>query len=166
MRYYNVYFYSDCPVEQNIDNYPSYWVWKIENSTQNDPTPQGAVKMSLVELQNYKQTHKTNYNSWLNTKIEASTIADKKVKKAIKSANNIISKFCAENIVLGITQAGKTKLIADVLQDVFYYAQTGSLYECLSAMDAITITPEMSPFLTENRRTELKNKIIAVLTNL
>lgn len=166
MRYFNVYLYESCPVEQNVENYPSYWVWKIENTTSNAEVPQNAQKMSLAELQQYKQTHKNTYNNWINSKIEIQTIVDKKVKKAIAGVNSAINKYCAENIVKGITQANKTKLIADTLKDVFYYAQSGSLYECLTALDQVQITQEMSPFFTEAIRTELKNKINSLLANL
>jgi len=164
MRYYNVYLYSEC--QDNCDNYPNYWVWKIENASQEDTIPNGATRMSLNELMQYKKDKRSDINSWITSQVSFSTLADKKVKKAIQSVNNVVSKYCAENIVAGITQAGKTKLIADTLKDVFYYAQTGSLYECLNALDAIEITPETSPFLTETIRSDLKNKINNLITNL
>lgn len=166
MRYYNVYFYSSCPPEQNIGLNPSYWVWKLENCLQNDPVPTDATRMSLSELRAYKQLHKASYNTWVDAMVTVQTLADKKVKKAIKGVNSIINKFCAENIVMGINQANKTKLVADEFKDVIYYAQTGSLYEALSALDLVVITPEMSPFLTEARRTELRDKLLNFLANL
>lgn len=166
MRYYNVYFYSNCPIEQNLESYPSYWIWKTEKCNQNDLVPQNAIRMSLEEIRQYKQSKKIILNSWSAQKTEYQTLADKKVKKAIKGANNLINKFCAENIVMGITQAGKTKLLADTLIDVFYYAQTGSLYECLSSLSSVQITAEMSPFLTESRKLELQQKLSNLLTTL
>lgn len=166
MRHYNVYLYSSCPVEQNPENKPSYWVWKVQKCEQGAAVPEGAQRMSLTELRQYKQTNKTNFNSWVATRTDYQTHADKKVKKAIKGANSLINKFCAENIVMGITQVGKTKLLADALRDVFYYAQTGSLYECLSSLSAVQVTPEMSPFLTEERKTELQQKLSNLLSTL
>ena len=166
MRNYNVYLYSECPQEQNTQNYPSYWVWKIENCECNDPIPSGASRMTIDELTAYKQNNRDTYNSWIQTKVSMCTVVDKKVKKAINSVNNVMSEFCAENILMGITQAGKTKLIADTLRDVFYYAQTGSLYEAKNALNAIVITEEMSPFLTENRRQAVIAKIDDLLSTL
>lgn len=166
MRYYNVYFYSSCPVEQNQESYPPYWVWKTQRCNINEEIPLGAQRMTLEELRQYKQNNKVNINSWVSQKVEFQTHADKKVKKAIKGASSLISKFCAENIVMGITQAGKTKLLADTLRDVFYYAQTGSLYECLSSLSAVQITPEMAPFLTESRKAELQQKLFNLLNTL
>lgn len=166
MRYYNVYLYSQCPLEQNTESYPSYWVWKVEKCLKTESVPSGALRMSLNELMVYKQSKKIDYNTWVNTKVEASTVVNKKVKKALNGAADLMSKFCAENIVLGITQAGKTKLIADTLKDVFYYTQTGSLYECLTALDAIVVTPEMSPFLTTQKINDLKSKVLDLLGTL
>lgn len=166
MRYYNVYFYSSCPVELNVENFPSYWIWKIEKASQNDPIPENATRMSLNQIHQYKQQNKTAFNNWVRSKTDMYAPVDKKVKKAIKSVNDLINRFCSENIVLGITQQGKTKLIADTFKDVFYYAQTGSLYECLSALNAIVITQEMAPFITEERINNIKTQINDVLNNL
>lgn len=166
MRNYNVYLYNECPIEQNSQSYPSYWIWKIENCLCDDSVPNGAIRMTLDELISYKQANKDTYNTWIQTKVSTCTMIDKKVKKAINGVNSVMSEFCAENIIMGITQAGKTKLIADALRDVFYYSQTGSLYEAKNALNAITIVEEMSPFLTENRRQEVITKIDDLLSTL
>jgi hypothetical protein len=90
-------------------------------------------------------------------------VVRRKIEKAKILFERIATEFSTENVLMGITQAGKTKLIADTLKDVFYYGQTGSLYECLAAIDAIVITPEMSPFLTEDRRAILRQRVLDVL---
>ena len=162
---FNVYLYNECPSELNPQNYPSYWIWKIEKAL-SEEVPQGAIRMTLLEITAYKQTHKANINAWTQTKVDAYIPVRRKVIKAIESANDLIRQFAAENIAMGITQAGKTKLIADILKDVFYYAQTGSLYECIAAIDAIVILPEYAPFITEERKTDLKNKVLDVLADL
>lgn len=166
MRYYNIYTYANCPAEQNVDNYPGYWIWKIENANQFDPVPENSVRVSLTELMQYKQTHKDNYNLWVKSKADSYAPVDKKVKKAIKGVNDLMNRVCSENIVMGITQSGKTKLIADAMKDVFYYAQTGSLYECYNALGEIQPTEEMSPFLTPTRITTMREQIMNLLTNL
>lgn len=166
MRYFNVFLYNACPIDQNPEGQPSYWVWKVQKCSPTSPVPDGAVRMTMSELRAYKQSKKLEYNAWVNSKVEISVPSDAKVKKAIKNVNNVINKFCAENMVLGVVQAGKTKLIADALKDVFYYAQTGSLYECLASLDAVTITPDMSPFITAQRKAELREKINNLIINL
>lgn len=163
MKYYNVFLYQSCPSEENLEGYPDTWVWKIEECSENDIIPIGAQRMNKEEIRNYKQSQKNIINNFINTKVSSATLVDKKIKGAAKGVKNIIDVFVAENIVMGITQSGKSKLIANVFRDAIFYSQTGSLYECLEAIDLIEITPEMSPFLTEVRKTELKNKILALI---
>lgn len=164
MRVYNVYTWATA--DNNPENYPSEKIRLIENAVANSPVPPNAQRMTVKQINDYKASIKTNINTWVATKVAPATQAGKRVKKAIKNVNELIKRFASENIVMGITQAGKTKLIADALKDVHYYAQTGSLYECLTAIDAVDITPEMAPFLTSERRTQLKTDLINILTNL
>jgi hypothetical protein len=100
------------------------------------------------------------------TTLDMETIIRAKVNKSINGANEIIRQFATENILMGITQAGKTKLIADSMSSVMYYCQTGSLYEVLTALNTINITPEMSPFLTTARRDAYIVKFNALLASL
>lgn len=81
------------------------------------------------------------------------------VKSAINFGSTLVTDFATENVMLGITQAGKTKLIADTCQTAFYYLSTGSLYEARAEMLNLTPTEEMSPFLTHARRIAFVNKI-------
>jgi len=85
------------------------------------------------------------------------------VQGAIQFGQNLIIQFASENVLMGITQAGKTKLIADTLKDVSYYLNSGSLYEADNAASLVQITEEMSPFLTPARITTFRNKIRAYL---
>lgn len=74
--------------------------------------------------------------------------------------------FIAENIAMGITQLGKTKLIADTFEKVMIYGQAGSLWEALNAIDAIVITPEMAPFVTQDRVNWFKNQLQQAIASL
>jgi hypothetical protein len=98
--------------------------------------------------------------------LDQEQIVKQKVQKAMIGANIIIEQFATENILMGITQAGKTKLIADTLRDVFYYFQTGSLYESLNAIDSLVLTQEMEPFLTQERRAKLRQNIVDLINSL
>jgi hypothetical protein len=119
------------------------------------------LEMSEAELEAYKATHQATYDTWYQSiiTVDASTQYVSLINNAKMFANEIITTAIAENIAMGITQAGKTKLILDTLKDVYYYLQAGSLYEVLTAVDAITVTQEMSPFITTARLTTFKNKI-------
>ena len=89
-----------------------------------------------------------------------------KIKLAQEGFQQIIAEFGGENVIAQITAAGKTKLIGDAVRDVMYYGSTGSLWECYYAVEAIKITPEMAPYLTEERKQEFKNRLIQVLSSL
>jgi hypothetical protein len=85
------------------------------------------------------------------------------VSSAADFGREITITFAAENVAMGITQQGKTKLIADVCKDAMYYLQTGSLYEAEAEMGRIEVTEDMSPFLTELRIKDFRNKIRSYL---
>jgi hypothetical protein len=67
--------------------------------------------------------------------------------------------FASENIGMGITQAGKTKLVADLLRNVDYYLSSGSLYEAMFEIDRLVYDSTFSPFITAARLLAFKNKI-------
>lgn len=85
---------------------------------------------------------------------------------AVKAVQTEIRIFVAENLAIGIKGSGKTKLIADAMKEVSFYASTGSLYEVYDALEKVVITTEMAPFLTEGRKQYLKNRIISILNSL
>lgn len=89
-----------------------------------------------------------------------------KVQKAQQLFITLINNFAGENVVAQITAAGKTKLISDAVRDVIYYGNQGSLFEAYVACEKVILTPEMAPFLTEDRKKEFKNSLIQLLSQL
>lgn len=88
------------------------------------------------------------------------------VANAMDFGNNLILEFAAENILMGITQAGKTKDVADYLSSLMRYTQTGSLYEVMAEIDRLIQTglpPNLSPFITEERLLSFKTKVLEYL---
>ena len=88
------------------------------------------------------------------------------VRNVIQDARNffddLLNNFAAENVLLGITQAGKTRDVADYLRDVMYYGQSGSLYEVLGVINQLQqagYPTDLEPFITEVRMTLFKSKI-------
>jgi hypothetical protein len=74
--------------------------------------------------------------------------------------------FASENVMMGITQAGKTKEVANYLTDVARHIQTGSLYEVINEIDRLKIEglpQDLSPFITETRLDRFKQKILDYL---
>lgn len=91
---------------------------------------------------------------------------EKIVSDAKFFANKIENVFIAENIMMGITQAGKTREVSEYLIDVLGYLRTGSLYEVKNEVDALLlagIPEELAPFVTEERLEEFKAKIVDYL---
>lgn len=89
------------------------------------------------------------------------------VKDGINFGNDLIIAFAAENVSMGITQAGKTKAVADYLVDVTRYAQTGALYEVINEVDRLStagLPPELAPFITQTRLDAFKQKILDYLS--
>lgn len=89
-----------------------------------------------------------------------------KVAKARAAFDDLVNKFAGENVVAGITAAGKTKILSDAFEDVARYGSQGSLWEAYVALENIKITPEMAPFFTEDRKQELKNQLVQIIANL
>lgn len=112
--------------------------------------------------------------NWLDyNTVETLTIyLDSEVFPFIKNLMNV---YAAENISMGITQAGKTDdvlglfekkhVISGSLHPVSLKAafDTGSLYTALTVVQQIRDTPleyvGLSPFVTDARLLEMKNKI-------
>lgn len=90
------------------------------------------------------------------------------ITEAMAFGNDLMIQFAAENIILGITQAGKTGPVLVYTSTLINCLLTGSLY---SAVDQINIMindssdtkSNLSPFITNARLTIYKNLIIAWL---
>jgi len=84
------------------------------------------------------------------------------VQNAIEFFQEIMVTYAAENITMGITVLNKTKDVADYLQGVMRYGQSGSLYEVIHEIDTLKadgIPVELAPFVTDERLDAFKLKI-------
>ncbi len=88
------------------------------------------------------------------------------VELALNYWQQMVVTFAAENIAMGITQQGKTQLIASALQEVLTYGSSGSLWQAYAALSNVQITPEMSPFLTTARIEWMRNSMIQIISLL
>lgn len=78
----------------------------------------------------------------------------------------LVAGFAAENIAMGITQAGKAALIGSALNQVAVYGAQGSLWQAYFALSQVVVTPEMAPYLTHDRIEWMKNKMITAISSL
>lgn len=93
-------------------------------------------------------------------------VVKEKIENAIIFYNNLMVDFATENVLMGITQLGKTKEVADYLQNVMRYGQSGSLYEVINEVDSLIlagIPVGLSPFVTEQRLNDMKAQVSAYL---
>lgn len=85
-----------------------------------------------------------------------------KIRKAITFGHSLLESFVVENIMMGITQSGKTGGVADYLQKLNYYISVGSLYEAIAEISTLIgggVPQELAPFVTEERLLMYKAKI-------
>ncbi len=88
------------------------------------------------------------------------------VQQAQAAWAGMVLQFATENVCMGITQSGKTQLIAEALQQVNSYGSTGSLWLAYTALSNVQITPEMAPFLTQARLEYMRNSLIQTIAAL
>jgi hypothetical protein len=80
----------------------------------------------------------------------SSSIAD-----AVKFGNSLIIQYAASNVLIGITVAGKTQLVADYFADLSYYLKSGSLYAAVNEInrmiaDTSDAKTALNPYVTNN----------------
>lgn len=113
--------------------------------------------LSLVEIDSFITA---------NTTLHSAVFFKDLVLKAISFGNEMIVLFAAENVMMGITQAGKTKDVADYLASMTRYLQTGSLYEAINEIDRLIasgLPSDLNPFVSESRMLVFKSKITEYL---
>lgn len=85
------------------------------------------------------------------------------VAKAVSFGQNLITKFAAENVMLGITQDGKTGEVLDKMGPVIIALQSGSLYEAIARAKAIDPEDYDVKYITHDRLYAFINDIEAYL---
>ena len=94
---------------------------------------------------------------------DAKAAVQKAVAGAIAFGQGLITEFAAENVMLGITQDGKTGEVLDKMQHVMVAVQSGSLYEAIARAKAITPDQYDDKYVTHDRIYAFINKLEAYL---
>lgn len=84
------------------------------------------------------------------------------INNAVIFGNKLINDAIVENVLLGITQLGKTKEVADYLHKLSHYLTTGSLYAAINEIDTLIaagLPGNLSPFVTLSRLNNYKSQI-------
>lgn len=94
-------------------------------------------------------------------------IVDAKILASIAFGFQVIKEAAAENVMAGITQAGKTREVSDYLAALERYLRSGSLYAAIQEIDdlkADTQRPsDVAEFVTNDRLQNTRNKISTYL---
>lgn len=89
-------------------------------------------------------------------------VIDGKLAGAVDFGTMLMNQFKRSNVLLGITQAGKTQLIADASHNLYHYLITGSLYAAINECDKMSVNvliSTWSPYITAANLEGYKNQI-------
>ena len=91
--------------------------------------------------------------------------ARKAIRNAEKFGHDLVEKFAAENVLLGITQAGMTESVLDNMGPVTAAISTGSLYLARGRIDDLIADTAKhdATFITPARLQAAKDEITAFL---
>ena len=82
-----------------------------------------------------------------------------KIDSAMDFGRDCIAEFAAENVALGITQAGMTGTVSDIFEKIVQALQTGSLYYAIDLAKAIPTEDKDATFVTDIRLLAFVNKL-------
>lgn len=85
------------------------------------------------------------------------------VSNAISFGNKLVVEFASENILMGITQDGMTKIVRQNMTEVISALQTGSLYDAINEARNIPIERKDAKYITNERLLQFINKIESYL---
>lgn len=116
------------------------------------------VLMTTSELVSYKTDNQSAYNTWREGYVDIESVT-RKIEAAKVFANELIDRFAAENVLLGVTQAGMTGTVLTKMSAVLTAMQTGSLYEAITRAKAIPSSDFDATFITGARLLLFVNKM-------
>ena len=85
------------------------------------------------------------------------------IVKAIAFGSKLINQYAAENVILGITQAGMTATVRSRMGTIISALQTGSLYDVIVECKAIPADHKDATYITDARLLSFVNKVEAYL---
>lgn len=93
------------------------------------------------------------------------------IARAIAFGQTLITAYAAQNVLLGITQAGMTSTVRERMAGVISALQTGSLYDVIAEAKAIPSGDKDATFITDARLLSFVNQVetylgIALSTSL
>lgn len=155
--------YDDLPIEQTIEQPQPETPTSIIMETRNAVNYLGQVVCQVSLPENSPEEH------WIHAlypyAIRPPSIDEivlLKIQAAIKFGDAMIVQAASENVLQGISQAGKTKEVSDYLRSIARYLREGSLYAAIDEFNRLIaegIPEEIQPFVTESKLNGAKNRV-------
>lgn len=145
-------------------NIPDEWPAEVRELGEGTTLPgEDWVLMTTAELVSHKATHQSAFNTWLASYVDLVPHTERLISEAKAFADKVLVEFAAENVRLGITQAGMTGTVLTKMDPVLKAMLTGSLYEGIARVKAIPSSDFDATFITGARLRTFVNKIEAYL---
>jgi hypothetical protein len=166
-----VKLYGEIEVGLKPTGIPDEWPAEIIELGESEDLPDETwVLMTVSNYATYRANHISEYVTWASTYYATPqlTIVSTRIAQAMNFGRSLIIRYASENVLMGITASGKTKAVADCLQQLSYYISSGSLYQAISQIDTLIsdgLDESLSPFITEARLNTYKAMIVAFLTS-
>jgi hypothetical protein len=93
------------------------------------------------------------------TTTDSQAAVEQVILNAILFGQQLVTTFAAENVLMGITQAGMTRTVRLITHEVVASLGTGSLYDALQCIRDIDPADYDATFITEARLLAFLNKI-------
>lgn len=146
--------YEQAPESSRPPGVLSAYPWQVEPANETS-IERGFTVVTQAEYDELLASlDVSNQNSMLIASIMTGVLTP-----AIAKGQELIVMFAAENISLGITQAGMTTQVRTVTAGVVSALSTGSLYDAITAARAIPPASYDSTFVTADRLLSFINKI-------
>jgi hypothetical protein len=143
--------FSECPEEQRPVNINLSWPWQEQYCSSSEEALQLQENGFTVVTEDQYSTYKKLISPQVNI--------EDIITKAIVFGDSLLKEFAAQNVLLGITQEGKTGEVLAKLSGVMTSMQAGSLYEAIVRIKAIPSTEYDTKYVTASRLVAFLNKI-------
>lgn len=155
-------------------DYQSFHDYLVANVPNADGICSCDTGYNVIEKIPFTPTDETNINTYYNSLTQAGEVAKMSpttqqiVQASIQNAqtfgNNLLLEFAADNVLAGITQAGKTIPVSDYLENAYNYLSAGSLYAGIQEINTLIADTSddktnCAPFITNDVLYNYMNKI-------
>ena len=152
--------FQQAPREEVPLGIPLDYPWTARMCTEDQITSlrkEGWIVVTQEEYDANVLSLQERYDAWQEARLRLGI--EEVVSSASRFGSELMITFAAENVLLGITQEGKTGEVLTKLAGVQLAMQAGSLYEAITRIRAIPLEEYDTKYITEARLLVFINKI-------